>query len=66
MDERYKVTVYRDRPYGEIFDLQEDPGELRNLWDDPGSVSLTAELLHRFFNAELVREPTRMPRVAGA
>jgi len=66
VDERYKITVYRDRPYGEIFDLEEDPGELRNLWDEPGCASLKADLLHRFVNAELVREPTRMPRVATA
>lgn len=66
VDERYKVTVYRDRPYGELFDLQEDPEERRNKWDDPGCLALRAELLHRFLNAELVREPTRMPRVWGA
>ncbi len=66
VDERYKITVYRDREYGEMFDLQEDPGETRNLWDDPGSVALKSRLLHRFMNAELKREPTRMERIAGA
>jgi len=66
VDERYKITVYRDREYGELFDLQEDPGETRNLWDDPGSAALKCKLLHRFMNAELKREPTRMERVAGA
>jgi uncharacterized sulfatase len=66
VDERYKVTVYRDRPWSELFDLQQDPGELHNLWDEPGSLPLKAEVLHRFVNAELVREPTRMPRVWGA
>ncbi len=66
VDERYKMTVYRDRPYGEMFDLQEDPGEVRNLWDEPDSAELKCELLHRFMNAELKREPTRMRRVAGA
>ncbi|HUU42353.1 MAG TPA: sulfatase-like hydrolase/transferase, partial [Planctomycetota bacterium] len=66
IDERYKVTVYRDRPWGEMFDLVEDPDELHNLWDEPGSASLKTELLHRFVLAELRREPTRMPRVSGA
>lgn len=66
VDERYKVTVYRDRPYGEIFDLEEDPGELVNLWDKPEAAELKAELLHRFVLAEVRREPTRMPRVSGA
>ena len=66
VDERYKITVYRDQPYGELFDLEQDPGETNNLWDEPSAVALKCEVLHRFMNAELLREPTRMPRVAGA
>ena len=66
VDERFKITVYRDHEYGEMFDLQEDPEERRNLWDDPAHLALKATLLHRFMNAELLREPTRMPRVWGA
>jgi len=66
VDTRYKITVYRDKDYGELFDLQEDPGEVRNLWSDPAYAELKATLLHRFLQAELQREPTRMPRVANA
>jgi arylsulfatase A-like enzyme len=66
IDGRYKLTVYRDQAYGELFDLQEDPGEVRNLWDAPEAAATKAEVMHRFLNAELLREPTRMPRVAGA
>jgi len=66
VDRQYKITVYCDQPYGELFDLEADPGEVRNLWDDPASMPLKCELLHRFMNAELKREPTRMPRIAGA
>lgn len=66
VDERYKVTVYRDHEYGELFDLTEDPGETRNLWDSPEHLALKCRLLGRFMNAELVREPTRMKRIAGA
>ena len=66
VDERYKVTVYRDHEYGELFDLAEDPGETRNLWDSPEHLALKCRLLGRFMNAELVREPTRMKRIAGA
>ena len=66
IDRRYKLTVYRDRPSGELFDLQEDPGELRNRWDDAGYAAVKAELFQRALNAEIRREPTRMPRIAGA
>jgi arylsulfatase A-like enzyme len=66
VEERYKLTVYRDRPYGELFDLAVDPQERRNLWDDPASAVVKCQLLHRCLNAELQREPTRYPRIAHA
>ena len=66
IDGRYKLTVYRDQPYGELFDLADDPGELRNRWNDPAYAELKARLFQRFVNAELRREPTRFPRIAGA
>ena len=63
---RYKLTVYRTETFGELFDLQEDPNELNNLWDAPESAGIKLELLHRFLQADLANEPTRMPRVAHA
>ena len=66
IDERYKMTVYRDRPYGELFDLKTDPNELRNLWDDPGITDLKLRLMHNFENAEMKREPMPLPRISGA
>lgn len=33
--ERYKITVHRNADYGELFDLETDPGEVQNRWDDP-------------------------------
>ena len=66
VNERYKLTVYRKESFGELFDLQEDPYELNNLWDEPGREGLKLELMHKFLQATLQNEPTRMPRVAGA
>ncbi len=63
---RYKLTVYRDHPYGELFDLADDPGERCNRWHDPAWAGIKAQMFQQFVNAELVREPTRMPRIAGA
>jgi uncharacterized sulfatase len=58
--------VYRAHPYGELFDLETDPEERQNRWDDPAYAGVKAELMHRFLNAEMVREPMRFPRIAGA
>jgi arylsulfatase A-like enzyme len=64
--DRYKMTVYRDADYGELFDLQADPGELHNCWADPAYAEVKGKLLLQFVQAEIQREPTRMPRIAGA
>lgn len=66
VDERYKLTVYRGQTYGELFDLREDPGELANRWDDPDYAAVKAEVIRRFLDAELQREPTRFARIAVA
>jgi uncharacterized sulfatase len=64
--ERYKITVYYNRDYGELFDLETDPGELHNRWDDPDYAHIRSELLLKFLHAEMGKEPLWMPRVAGA
>ncbi|RYE42563.1 MAG: DUF4976 domain-containing protein, partial [Hyphomicrobiales bacterium] len=66
IDERYKLTIYRDQPYGEIFDLLEDPGEHRNLWNEPDCAALKGHLFARLANAEMKREPMSMPRLGGS
>lgn len=66
VDERYKITVYYNQTYGEIYDLQEDPGEIKNLWNVPEAAALKTELLQKLIYAEMGKEPIWMPRVAGA
>ncbi len=67
IDERYKLTLYRGHPdWGELFDLQDDPGETDNKFGDPAYAAVKAALMHKWLNAEIAREPTRMPRVHGA
>ena len=51
---------------GELYDLQNDPGELHNLWDRPEHAALKADLLRRYIDAELQAEPMPMPRISGA
>jgi len=66
VNRRYKITVYRKGADGELFDLEEDPGEVSNLWADPAAAGLKGRLLHEFMQAALQCEPTRMERIAGA
>ena len=66
IEDRYKLTVYFQRDYGELFDLQEDPGEKNNMWDCPEHQNLKAELTRKLLFAEMGKEPLWMPRIAGA
>jgi arylsulfatase A-like enzyme len=66
VDARYKITVYQKGDEGEIFDLEKDPGEVKNLWKDSESLTLKTELLLKLQQAEMAKEPMWMPRIAGA
>jgi uncharacterized sulfatase len=66
IDKRYKLTVYCNRDYGELFDLEQDPGEACNLWDESDCRALKQQLIMRLLFAEMDKEPLWMPRVAGA
>jgi arylsulfatase A-like enzyme len=41
----WKLVHYLDQPWGELYDLRNDPEEVRNLWDDPARAGVRAELL---------------------
>lgn len=55
------VTEHGEEPYGELFDLEKDPGQLANLWADPHFRLVKAELKDRLL-AELIRTDSRLPR----
>ncbi len=61
INDRYKITLYYNRDYGEIYDLREDPGELTNLWgtrshSPAADVELRAQLIEAFLRAEMLKE----------
>jgi arylsulfatase A-like enzyme len=58
---RIKLTAYPGQPYGELFDLQEDPHELHNRWSDPAYARLRDELRLQLLD-ELVRTDSALPR----
>jgi len=66
VNKRYKITVYYNQTYGEIFDLEKDPGEFNNLWNQPEYQELKQELFIKYIWAELGKESMAMPRISGA
>lgn len=47
---RWRYTVYRDQPWGELYDLENDPNETRNLWDSPAHQNIRASLSERLIH----------------
>lgn len=41
----HKLVVDHAHNYGELYDLDTDPNEVNNLWDDPNSLGVKADLL---------------------
>lgn len=55
-DGRHKFNVYHELPdnesrlQGELYDMQRDPMETRNLWNHPGRAKITIRLMGRMLN----------------
>ena len=63
--ERTKLTVYHGQEFGELYDLEADPGELRNLWDSDAYAGERQRLMGRIIDH---MEPLerRVPRLCYA
>jgi len=44
-DLRWKLVHFLDEPWGQLFDLETDPLEVINRWDDPEAVGAKNVLL---------------------
>ena len=62
-DERYKLVLYHGHDLGELYDLEEDPGEFENMWDEPEAQPLKLDLMQNSFDASMLamdRGPKRV------
>lgn len=59
----WKVTAYVDAPWGELFDLRNDPDELHNLWDAPAHRDQRNRMLARLDQLRPY-QPRLVPRLA--
>lgn len=66
VNSRYKITVYQGHRFGDLYDLETDPEELNNLWDNPEYLKLKMDMLQNYVDAELDKEKISMPRIANA
>ncbi len=62
-DRRYKLVVYHGHGLGELYDLEEDPEEFENMWDEPEAQPLKLDLLQRSFDATMATIDKGSPRI---
>ena len=46
-DGEWRMTLWDGIPVGELYNLQDDPGEIVNLWNDPAHAAVQARLCER-------------------
>ena len=51
--DQHKLVHFAGEAYGQLFDLEADPGEVHNLWDDPALAEIKQQLLDAMLNWRL-------------
>lgn len=57
---KWRYTVYLDQTWGELYDLENDPDETVNLWDDASYSEVRGQLAERL-NHQLIRQMDESP-----
>jgi arylsulfatase len=62
-DRRYKHVLYHGHQYGELYDMQDDPGEFDNLWEKPEHAELRFQMTLKNFDAAAFAIDPGSPRI---
>ena len=60
VEKDYKLTVYENREYGELYDLKNDKGEHNNLWNSEEYKLLKTQMLYKYLLAEMKKDKTKV------
>lgn len=66
VDGRWKLTVFARMGEGILCDLQEDPHETRNLWNEAACAGVKDDLIAQLLEELIWSDPLNGPRVCGA
>lgn len=65
-DERYKISIYHGHDVGELYDMDNDPGEHDNLWDDPKHADVKHAMIKACFDRCMLTIDRGPPRIGHA
>ncbi|MFI3212765.1 MAG: sulfatase-like hydrolase/transferase [Eubacteriales bacterium] len=66
VNKEYKLVIWYNQLEGELYDLKNDPNEIKNQWNNPEYADIRQELMMKYMFAELQKESLYMPRVDHA
>ena len=64
--DKYKVVLYSNPEWGELYDLSKDPEQLVNLWNDGKYSSVRFGLIQQFIKSEMEKDGVLRERTSGA
>ncbi len=58
LTDRWRMSLYKGSAFAELYDLETDPHEMRNLWDDPAHAGIRAEVMQQMLMAMIEHQET--------
>ena len=63
---QWRMSMYVGKCQNELFDLENDPGEMMNLWDSESHRTIKAKLIEKLANLEIeVADRVPLPTAMG-
>jgi len=66
INNKYKLVVYHDRAYGELYDLCKDPDQYDNLWDKQKYADIKTNMINKLMDAFMESDGKLRERTSGA
>lgn len=64
--QKYKLIMYHDGKYNELYDIEKDPQQLCNLWNKPDFGEIKTNLLVEYASAQMEKDGVLQERLAPA
>ncbi|MHA1792831.1 MAG: hypothetical protein ACTSVI_09320, partial [Promethearchaeota archaeon] len=53
IDNHFKLVVYHEREFGELYDIKNDPDQIVNLWSNPSFSSVKSSMMMKLLSSEM-------------